>query len=95
MRNSSGTELGPQKEAYPAVGAIACSPLAPPTPRRTIGSAIAKPASFTVSCTRLTQADPNRPPAAKYAVTSTPPSAQPAGFGTPATTSRMRDMPRN
>jgi hypothetical protein len=53
------------------------------------GSAIAKPTSFTVSCTTLTRADARRPPAEKYTMTTSPPTMQPIETGSRATVLRM------
>src|SRR5262245_54560191 len=67
----------------------------PPAPWSASGSATAKPASFTASCTMFTQADVSRPPAVKYAITTPPPTRLPRYFGMPVTTSRIVAMAIN
>src|SRR5262245_52377025 len=78
---------GFQYEALPGSSALIAS--RPPAACRASGSAIAKPASFTVSCTMFTHAEVSSPPAVKYTTTTAPPARQPADFGRPVTTLRI------
>ena len=64
----------------------------PPTAWSASGSAIAKPASFTASCTMFTHAEVSSPPAVKYTITTPPPTRQPAYFGRPVTTLRIVEI---
>src|SRR2546425_6460634 len=66
--------------------------LHPPIAWTASGSAIAKPASFTASWTMFTHADVSSPPAVKYAITTPPPTRQPAYFGRPVTTLRIVEI---
>ena len=67
----------------------------PPAAAIASGTAMAKPTSFTTSCTRFTQAELSNPPATKYTVITAPPTTAPTHRGCPATTSRMVAMPIN
>ena len=64
----------------------------PPIAWSATGTASRKPANITASWMRFTHAEASNPPAAKYAVTTTPPITQPSHFGRPTITSRICEI---